>query len=137
MGDRFTFGFVDDNGGDTIYLYSHYDGQNAITRLANALQIAEPRWNDVSYGNRIAISNIIKDEWTLTTGYGLSVNQVLDHDYPYVLVTDFATGYVTAYRYNHEDGVGDRLCWFRLELFCGNPVLVKTTITRQLLHTEE
>ena len=58
--------------GNAIYLYGHWAGDGMMSTLASALIAAHPRWSDESYATRIAISNIIGDEWTQETGWGLS-----------------------------------------------------------------
>jgi hypothetical protein len=49
--------------------------------LARAVDKARPRWSDESYATRIAISNLIKDEWTSETGWGIQVNQRSDNEH--------------------------------------------------------
>jgi hypothetical protein len=80
MGDRANFGFKQ-NDGNTLYLYGHWAGHNMLAKLANAVQAAEPRWQDPSYATRIAISNLIGDEWPNETGWGLSINRILDNEH--------------------------------------------------------
>jgi hypothetical protein len=80
MGDRANFGFKQ-NDGNTLYLYGHWAGHNMLAKLANAVQAAEPRWQDPSYATRIAISNLVGDEWPQTTGWGLSINRILDNEH--------------------------------------------------------
>ena len=64
MGDRANFGFVD-GAGDTICLYGHWAGHQMLGRLADAVIAARSRWNDSSYATRIAISNLIGDQWNM------------------------------------------------------------------------
>lgn len=80
MGDRANFGFTQSNG-DTIVLYGHWAGAGMLDLLARAVDKARPRWNDESYATRIAISNLIQDEWTSETGWGLQVNQRSDNEH--------------------------------------------------------
>jgi len=89
MGDRANFGFKDSKG-DTLYLYGHWAGHNMLANLAEAVSAAESRWQDESYATRIAISNLVGDEWTQTTGWGLSINHILDneHKVPVINWTD-------------------------------------------------
>ena len=89
MGDRANFGFKDSKG-DTLYLYGHWAGHNMLANLASAVSAAEPRWQDESYATRIAISNLIGDEWAQETGWGLSINGILDneHKVPVINWTD-------------------------------------------------
>lgn len=87
MGDRANFGFVQPNG-NTIVLYGHWAGYNMLGRLADAVIEARPRWNDTSYGTRIAISQIIGDQWNEETGWGLTVNEISDNEHK-IAIIDF------------------------------------------------
>jgi hypothetical protein len=80
MGDRANFGFRDSKE-DIIFLYGHWAGHRMLENLADAVQAAEPRWNDESYATRIAISRLIGDEWTSETGWGISVNALADNEH--------------------------------------------------------
>jgi hypothetical protein len=80
MGDRANFGFKDRKG-DTIFLYGHWAGHQMLQNLADAVQIAHPRWSDESYATRICISQLISEEWASETGWGLSVNELGDNEH--------------------------------------------------------
>ena len=80
MGDRANFGFRDSKG-DTIFLYGHWAGHMMLQNLASAVHAAEPRWNDETYATRIAISNLIGEDWAHETGWGLSVDRILDNEH--------------------------------------------------------
>jgi hypothetical protein len=80
MGDRANFGFKDRKG-DTIFLYGHWAGHRMLQNLADAVQIAHPRWSDESYATRICISQLISEEWASETGWGLSVNELGDNEH--------------------------------------------------------
>jgi hypothetical protein len=80
MGDRANFGFKQSNG-ETIVLYGHWAGHQMLANLADAVSAAEPRWTDESYATRIAISQLVGKEWTSETGWGLSVNRILDNEH--------------------------------------------------------
>ena len=80
MGDRANFGFTQSNG-DTIVVYGHWAGNGMLDLLARAVEKARSRWNDESYATRIAISNLIQDEWASETGWGLQVNQRSDNEH--------------------------------------------------------
>lgn len=73
MGDRIVFTIKQSND-SSVSLYSHWGGENRFNDLARALQAAEPRWNDVSYGTRIIISELIGDQWDQELGYGIWAN---------------------------------------------------------------
>ena len=87
MGDRANFVFVQPNG-DTIVLYGHWAGHNMLAKLADAVIKARPRWNDNSYATRIAVSQLVGDQWNMETGWGLSVNTILDNEHR-IPVVDF------------------------------------------------
>jgi hypothetical protein len=80
MGDRANFGFRDSKE-NIVFLYGHWAGHQMLQNLADAVQIAHPRWQDESYATRIAISNLIKDEWPSETGWGIYVNQLGDNEH--------------------------------------------------------
>jgi hypothetical protein len=80
MGDRANFGFKDRKG-DTIFLYGHWAGHQMLQNLADAVQIAHPRWGDESYATRICISQLVNEEWSSETGWGLSVNELGDNEH--------------------------------------------------------
>ena len=87
MGDRANFGFVQPNG-NTIVLYGHWAGHNMLGRLADAVIAARPRWTDSSYATRIAISQLIGDQWNMETGWGLQVNERGDNEHK-IAIVDF------------------------------------------------
>ena len=87
MGDRANFGFVQPNG-NTIVLYGHWAGHQMLGRLADAVIAARPRWNDTAYATRIAISQLIKDDWNSETGWGLHVNEIADNEHK-IAIVDF------------------------------------------------
>jgi len=87
MGDRANFGFVQPNG-NTIVLYGHWAGHNMLGKLADAVIAARPRWTDTSYATRIAISQLIGDQWNMETGWGLQVNERGDNEHK-VAIVDF------------------------------------------------
>jgi len=80
MGDRANFGFRDSKE-NIVFLYGHWAGYRMLENLADAVQAASPRWNDESYATRIAISNLIKDEWSSETGWGITVNELADNEH--------------------------------------------------------
>jgi hypothetical protein len=80
MGDRANFGFKDRKG-DTVFLYGHWAGHQMLQNLADAVQIAHPRWHDESYATRICISQLVGDEWSSETGWGITVNELADNEH--------------------------------------------------------
>lgn len=96
MGDRANFGFK--QGNDTVYLYAHWGGYQMMDTLANALYVVlkEGRANDPTYATRIAISQIIGDDWNQGLGYGISINRLADNEHS-VPVVDWEDGTVSLY----------------------------------------
>ena len=88
MGDRANFGFVQPNG-NTIVLYGHWAGNQMLGKLADAVIAARSRWDDPAYATRIAISQIIGDQWSMETGFGLHVNEIGDNEHK-VAIIDWA-----------------------------------------------
>jgi len=80
MGDRANFGFKDRKG-NTVFLYGHWAGHQMLQNLADAVQIAHPRWQDESYATRICISQLVGDEWSSETGWGITVNELADNEH--------------------------------------------------------
>jgi hypothetical protein len=70
MGDRIVYTIRQDSN-LSLNLYSHWGGYDRFISLANALQAAEPRWNDSSYASRIIVSQLIGSNWNEETGFGL------------------------------------------------------------------
>jgi len=85
VGDRANFGFVQPNG-NTIVLYGHWAGAQMLGKLADAVIKARPRWTDPAYATRIAISQIIGDDWNMETGFGLHVNEISDNEHKIAIV---------------------------------------------------
>jgi hypothetical protein len=90
MGDRANFGFKQSNG-ETIVLYGHWAGHDMLSNLASAVEAARPRWNDESYATRICVSQLIGDQWSDETGWGLSVNRILDNEHK-IAIIDWSAG---------------------------------------------
>ena len=89
MGDRANFGFRQSNG-ETIVLYGHWAGHEMLAKLAHAVQAAESRWTDESYATRICVSQLVGDDYKSTTGWGLSVNRILDNEHK-IPIIDWST----------------------------------------------
>lgn len=85
MGDRANFVFLDENA-DGIVLYGHWAGYNMLQNLAEAVAKAEPRWSDPSYATRIAVSQMVGDQWDMETGWGLQVNSISDNEHKIAVI---------------------------------------------------
>jgi hypothetical protein len=89
MGDRANFAFRQADG-NAIVLYGHWAGYEMLAKLAHAVSAAESRWDDESYATRIAVSQLVGSEWNETTGWGLSINQIMDNEHK-IPVIDWST----------------------------------------------
>jgi hypothetical protein len=94
VGDRFVFGFRESaDSPATIFLYGHWNGESAESDLIEALRAAEPRWGDGSYATRIAVSNIVGNDWQAETGYGLYAESERGKghgaDYRYIYIVEW------------------------------------------------
>lgn len=87
MGDRAVFGFKSE--GHTLFLYSHWGGDEQLATMQEAIRKAQPRWGDPEYATRIAVSHIIGEQWGSETGYGLSIDRFTQPDYDYAYVVDW------------------------------------------------
>jgi hypothetical protein len=117
MGDRNVVGFRDGANAPTLYLYSHWGGEVQDKTLANALRkvLEAGRESDYPYATRIAISQIIGDDWSRDTGYGISINEYPDPDYDYINVVDWSTGMVHNRPLDHVEQEGIPLAQFIIE----------------------
>tara|TARA_B110000503_G_scaffold102475_1_gene153078 strand:+ start:212 stop:535 length:324 start_codon:yes stop_codon:yes gene_type:complete len=70
MGSRTNFELQDDKG--SVWLYSHWGGDDKSADFAKALKHAEPRWGDTPYAIRMVVSHLIKDQIDGDTGYGIT-----------------------------------------------------------------
>jgi hypothetical protein len=117
MGDRNVVGFRDGANEPTLYLYSHWGGEVQDKTLANALRkvLEAGRESDYPYATRIAISQMIGDDWNHDTGYGISINEYPDPDYDYINVVDWSTGMVHNRLLDHVEQEGIPLAQFIIE----------------------
>ena len=81
MGDRANFGFRADENAPVVVLYAHWGGYAMMSNLAHAIETARPRWTDEGYATRIAISQLIGEEWNQELSYGIYVNQIGDNEH--------------------------------------------------------
>ena len=107
MGDRANFGFTSKNAhdGHVVYLYGHWAGEQMMHNLAKALDRvrAAGRLSDPYYGTRIAISELVGDNWNQDLSWGISVNTVPDNEHS-VPVVDWDTQTVSLYDENGYPG---------------------------------
>jgi hypothetical protein len=72
MGSRTTWKIVTNDSGAVTWLYSHSGGESKFADTQNALVAAMPRWGDETYGARIFVSNIVRENWSDEYGYGIT-----------------------------------------------------------------
>lgn len=81
MGSRTTWKVIT-NDDAAIWLYSHWGGESKFVDTQNALVAAMPRWSDTTYGARIFVSNIVRENWSEETGFGLTAS-LIDAECPF------------------------------------------------------
>lgn len=121
MGDRANFGFKQSSG-ETIVLYGHWAGYQMLSKLSHAVEQARPRWTDESYATRICISQLVGEDWNSETGWGLSVNRILDNEHK-IPVIDWANQTFTLF----EEDLTTEVFSLSLDNFCtkySQPVMV-------------
>jgi hypothetical protein len=96
MGSRTAWKIIADNAGAAIWVYSHSGGESKFEDTQNALVAAMPRWSDTTYGARIFISNIVRENWSDETGFGLTADAECPFEESYFsAVIDFTTQVIT------------------------------------------
>lgn len=71
MGSRTAWRIIT-NEDAAIWLYSHSGGEDKFADTQNALVAAMPRWSDRTYGARIFMSNIVRENWSEELGFGIT-----------------------------------------------------------------
>lgn len=84
MGDRGNI-VLDYGNKRRIFLYTHWSGSELKTTLKKALIRGKSRWEDESYLARIIFCEMIKDDITELTGYGISPT-ITDNEHPLLIV---------------------------------------------------
>ena len=106
MGDRAVAGFRAKSATPTMFLYQHWSGEEQNRWFAEALGAARPRWSDDSYATRIMVSQLVGDQWTSETGFGLYVGGTSHGaDYNYILIADFEKQMVLVCENDNSDNV--------------------------------
>ena len=83
MGARTNYTIITtDNPLQNINVYAHWDGEESVANMQQAIRTAMPRINDVSYCTRIIIDQLTKHGRDSETGYGIYVGEV-DHEEEY------------------------------------------------------
>jgi len=96
MGARINFVFTDGTD-SSVVLYSHWGQDSWEQDLAEALQHAQRRWQDSSYGTRMMISYLIQHNILDETGFGIySINNVGSMDLgEQTVIIDFVNKTIT------------------------------------------
>jgi hypothetical protein len=81
MGDRMVIGFKTTQDAPTIYLYTQWGGESRYEDVQKIVAATRPRWDDPHYATRIAISQVVADQWNQELGYGVSCNEFCYPDY--------------------------------------------------------
>lgn len=102
MGDRANFGFRQSDG-NIIFVYGHWAGHGMMSQLANALNevTVAGRLDDEPYANRIAISQLIGEEWSQNLSWGITVNYVSDNEHA-IPVVDWNRAQVSLFDYGTD-----------------------------------
>jgi len=84
MGARTNYTIVTtSNPAQNINVYAHWDGDESVAILQNAIKAAMPRINDVSYCTRIIIDQLTKDGRDSETGYGIYIGEEITSEESY------------------------------------------------------
>ena len=83
MGARTNYTIITtDNPAQNINVYAHWDGEESVANMQQAIRTAMPRINDISYCTRILVDQLTKHGRDSETGYGLYIGEV-DHEEEY------------------------------------------------------
>ena len=109
MGSRGNIGIVQSQSQTTLYLYTHWEGHNICSILAEGLKKAkeEGRLSDETYATRI-IFDVLTGCRGDSTGYGIGIGQIPDNEYdiPTVFWQDWGSEPYVVYqdsRYSADD----------------------------------
>ena len=78
MGARTNYTIITtDNPAQNINVYAHWDGDDSVAIMQNAIKAAMPRiqMGDLSYATRILIDQLTKHGRDSETGYGLYISE--------------------------------------------------------------
>ena len=78
MGARTNYTIIaTENPAQNINVYAHWDGDDSVAIMQNAIKAAMPRiqMNDLSYATRILIDQLTKHGRDSETGYGIYIDE--------------------------------------------------------------
>ena len=93
MGDRANIVVTGDHT-DPIFLYTHWRGYAVPGILQAALKRGRGRWGQTDYLTRIIFCELIGDDASGLTGFGIST-RITDNERPLLYVVDKGPGYVS------------------------------------------
>jgi len=86
MGARTNYTIItSDNPAQNINVYAHWDGEESVSVMQNAVSKAMPRikMGDYSYATRIIIDQLTKHGRDSETGYGIYIGDTVTHEEEY------------------------------------------------------
>lgn len=84
MGARTNYTIITtDNPEQNINVYAHWDGEESVWRMQEAVKAAMPRINDLSYATRIIIDKLTVHGRDSETGYGIYIGEDITHEEEY------------------------------------------------------
>jgi len=78
MGARTNYTIITtDNPAQNINVYAHWDGDDSVAIMQNAIKVAMPRiqMGDLSYATRILIDQLTKHGRDMEIGYGIYIGE--------------------------------------------------------------
>jgi hypothetical protein len=93
MGARTNYTIVTtSNPEQNINVYAHWDGEESVALMQQAIRAAMPRINDVTYCTRILIDQLTKHGRDSETGYGIYIGEEIqaeeEYDYKEINLID-------------------------------------------------
>jgi hypothetical protein len=88
MGDRAMCEIKTEGG--SLFLYTHWGGNDLPKDAKEAVKTARPRWDDLPYATHIIVDQLIKDGRDSETDFGIMLNENAEdeynHDKPSVII---------------------------------------------------
>lgn len=104
MGDRAMAEIKTDGG--SLYVYTHWGGNELYADTVKAVTAAKPRWDDRPYATRIIVDQLTKGGRDGETGFGLLLEPQAEDEYnddnPSVVI-DLIHKTITVWRHGESD----------------------------------